>query len=409
MITSVQKNEAFSNVLNNLAETLDITEKQHAEVVNRYKAVGNWLAQADSPLSPYNPVITPQGSFLIGAMTKPVNESDELDIDAVCELKGKQANWTQYDVKKIVGDRLKDHGTYQKMIDKEGRRCWTLHYAESLRFHMDILPALVAQGYDTILEKSFNGRELNRVGELLIRITDTNHPYYQLMTDPQYWPSSNPFGYAIWFLDRADLIIRKSVNLTASVRPVPIYTKDKLPLQRAVQLLKRHRDIMFNGHEHRPISIIITTLAARAYQKETDVTMALLNIVDRMADLIEEHYDPTLKKYVKWIPNPVNPEENFADKWAEHPQKEANFYRWLAQVKQDVYGAVDQRGLHLIEKSLESPFGKNAVTEAFSKMGEEARQLRENGQQKMAAGTGILGSAGRTAVMNHNFYGKSEE
>jgi hypothetical protein len=28
------------------------------------------------------------------------------------------------------------------MLDKEGRRCWTLNYADGAKFHMDILPAI---------------------------------------------------------------------------------------------------------------------------------------------------------------------------------------------------------------------------------------------------------------------------
>lgn len=43
-------------------------------------------------------------------------------------------------------------------------------------------------------------------------------------------------------------------------------------LQRIVQILKRHRDIMFNGDEDKPISIIITTLASRAYRGETNLS-----------------------------------------------------------------------------------------------------------------------------------------
>jgi hypothetical protein len=35
----------------------------------------------------------------------------------------------------------------------------------------------------------------------------------------------------------------------------------KTPLQQAVQILKRHRDMMFaDDPEHKPISVIITTL-----------------------------------------------------------------------------------------------------------------------------------------------------
>lgn len=56
--------------------------------------------------------------------------------------------------------------------------------------------------------------------------------------------------------------------LAESVRAVPKYQSNKTPLQRAVQILKRHRDIMFAGDEDKPVSIIITTLAAKAYQEK---------------------------------------------------------------------------------------------------------------------------------------------
>ena len=44
------------------------------------------------------------------------------------------------------------------------------------------------------------------------------------------------------------------------IEDVPTY-RVKTPLQMAIQLLKRHRDIYFqNNNENAPISIIITTL-----------------------------------------------------------------------------------------------------------------------------------------------------
>ena len=35
------------------------------------------------------------------------------------------------------------------------------------------------------------------------------------------------------------------------------------------------------------------------------------------------------------ISNPVNPEENFADKWPTHPKRKENFFKWLRQGKAD--------------------------------------------------------------------------
>ena len=66
----------------------------------------------------YNPIIRAQGSFMLGTMIRPLNEQDDLDIDLVCELTGKGASWTQYDLKHKVGNRLKDHETYKRMLDE---------------------------------------------------------------------------------------------------------------------------------------------------------------------------------------------------------------------------------------------------------------------------------------------------
>ena len=77
----------------------------------------------------------------------------------------------------------------------------------------------------------------------------------------------------------------------ASVEPLPIDgKKSKLPLQRAVQLLKRHRDVTYANSTKEekaaaPISIIITTLAAHAYQGEGDV----LSTTERRAPHVLPH------------------------------------------------------------------------------------------------------------------------
>lgn len=217
---------------------------------------------------------------------------------------------------------------------------------------------------------------------------------------------SNPFGYGRWFFNAADVLsLRKSIMLSEAVNPVPKYNKEKLPLQRVVQILKRHRDMMFNGDEDKPISIIITTLASRGYNKETSIIDALTNVVSNMRNYIESRYDSNAGRMVKWIPNPVNPEENFADKWVEHPQREKNFYKWLDQVEYDVQTIVHKRGLQYIAEAMKKPFGEQTVTKTFSTLGERNLNLRESGALKMAIGTGILSSVGSVTAATHNFHG----
>ena len=91
-------------------------------------------------------------------------------------------------------------------------------------------------------------------------------------------------------------------RLYASVEDVPPY-EWKTPLQRSIQVLKRHRDVMFRDNPLvGPISIIITNLAAHAYAGETDLGSALTNTVERMP----QYVNPTRPR----VPNPANPAED---------------------------------------------------------------------------------------------------
>ena len=193
--------------------------------------------------------------------------------------------------------------------------------------------------------------------------------------------------------------------LSESVNPVPKYQKEKLPLQRVVQILKRHRDMMFNGNEDKPISIIITTLASKAYKKETSIIDALLNVSLNMENFIDSRYDHNSGKFIKWIANPVNPEENYADKWVEHPQREKNFYKWIDQVKHDILNILQQRGLQNICNEMKKPFGDQIITKTFSVLGERSFNLRQSGSMRMNTGSGILSSVGTVITKPHNFHG----
>lgn len=410
MLTREQISQ-FSELLDELGRTLDISPSEYDAAVRSYGAVGTHLSKEGSLLAPYQPEILPQGSFMLGTMIKPINETDDLDIDLVCQLVGKSPSWSQHDLKQIVGDQLKASPIYRPMLEPEGRRCWTLRYSSKEKYHMDILPAIVDSGYRVMLERAFSEQELRNLDELAVRITDSRRFDYTTETMHLLWLKSNPFGYGRWFFNQATLPMIKAYSLNESIKPVPQYQTDKLPLQRVVQILKRHRDLMFNGNDHKPISIIITTLAARAYKKETSVLEALQNVIEGMTRYIEEVLDPGTGRIVKWVRNPVNPEENFADKWIETPEKEENFYKWIHKVREDVNTALNQkdRGLQYVMESLKPPFGEKAVTKAFSNYGERQLKLRESGGMKMAGVTGTVGQTGRANIRQHTNFGSPDD
>jgi len=181
------------------------------------------------------------------------------------------------------------------------------------------------------------------------RLPNFNHIYGN-------WLVSNMEGYALWFemrmhLDKA-LISKTAAKFETRIDDVPQFIR-KRPLQKAIQLLKRHRDVFFrNKDELKPISVILTTLAAQAYQGETFVTYAIEGILSRIENGIRQHG--------KKVPNPVNPEEDFADKWTmpkyAHLKLEENFRNWVIQAKSDFKNLTDWHNAETINKVTKSRF-----------------------------------------------------
>lgn len=369
MLNPYNRTTKINDLLQNIGEVLDITQAQHELVEQRYTAVANQLSQEGSRLSVYKPEIFPQGSFLLGTMIRPIMEDDELDVDLVCRLTGKRYDWAQIHLKDEVKEQLiYNNENYRRMLDKEGNRCWTLIYADE-KFHLDILPALVGNNnHINLSERSFSNLDKTDLENISLRITDRRETNYPTETNPNFWLKSNPFGYAAWFKDRSNINTLKTVLLSESVNPLPGYKKDKATLVRVVQILKRHRDIMFGGDEHKPISIIITTIAAEAYLKETNVIDALINILNSMHLYMKEVYSPKHGKYIWWINNPVNHEENFADKWPLEKQKQDNFFTWLEKAKSD-FGALLNMDPSEAYRVLKNILGTRAVNEAVRNLG----------------------------------------
>ncbi len=400
-LTKEQKEE-FSSIFDDMGKSLDISQSQYETITQSYQAVGKWLSEGEL-IKALKPEIRPQGSFMLGTAIKPINENDDIDIDLVCELQNKPVSWTQYDLKQAIGKRIKENALYAQMLEKQngGRRCWTLLYRQNAeakeQYHLDILPCIVSSNYHIILEKSFSNNVAN-YEPMAIRITDNKSGDYHTSTNVDTWLKSNPFGYAQWFFQKAIHNQTKLFSIQDSIQPVPQFQNSKYPLQRIVQILKRHRDIMFNGDENKPISIIITTLAAKAYKGESNILEGLYNVVHSMKNHIED------RNGICWVANPVNAIENFADKWEDEPKKKANFLNWILKVQADIDSILSSNDMFSIQNNLEKPFGKELITETFSTRAKRMKELRDKGFLKMSS-VGVLGSVTGQTVKPHTFFG----
>ncbi len=374
-----RKRKHLGQILRDLAETLDVPPSKYEEAKQHYTAVGDWLGAEDSELAPFSPEIYPQGSFALGTAVRPLGE-DEYDVDAVCLLALTTKQVTQALLKELVGRRLKHpNSRYRKKIDPEegGRRCWTIQYADDSQFHLDVLPCLLDEhGWLIGLTVA------PEVAEHAIRITDKTTPEYATG-----WPEngndptrSNPKGYAMWFKNRMRVRLNEAkaalaMEKRASVEEIEDY-QVRTPLQLAIQVLKRHRDVRYNGDDDKPISIIITTLAAKVYDNEAGVHEAILNIVPGMRQHIED------RGGVWWVENPVNPLENFADKWQECPRKAQLFFEWIDAVEAEYQHLLTDDGFNKIGSYLAEAYGRRDGQAAMAKYA--SRQMEQGGAALVA-------------------------
>lgn len=365
----------YSKFLEQVASEIDIPPGKFQDAVDRYQAVGRWLEGGEYPGCQGELSVCVQGSFRLGTVTRPVRDGIEAsyDIDLVSEIPLDKSWTSPQAVKSMVGDRLREHGTYKRLLDPEGRRCWTLEYAEQdgVGFHLDVLPAVP---------------EHRGLLSTAIAITNKNGDAYR-------WSASDPRGYGAWFdgknaaafnrvlLEQKQEIQRRASLVFASIEKVP----DQLvrtPLQRSIQLMKRHRDLRFNREDriaYGPISIIITTLVAHLYDNEMDVYSALSGIVRKLqghAALVENRViDGSLASMglirrlpdgTWYIGNPVNPAENFADRWHEDNHARARaFFEWVDALQKDLLYILDESNPRLLKENLGRALGTTAVASHF--------------------------------------------
>ena len=341
----------LNKLLSELADEIDITDSQEGAIRRAYNGVADWLNQNEADISKHDVHIFPQGSMMYGTAIKPIDEND-YDIDLVCEFRKNVSGLEPAYVKASVGNRIRENERYKKMLQPEGRRCWTLQYCDTLNFHMDILPAIpFREEYyrtDIRLNEAYSSISIRKDLALLATDKDKDAPKYH------YIPT-NPRGYAEWFKERMKVNVRRL--LVDSVERVPAYPK-KTILQKAIQLLKRHRDVYFStrNEEFKPISMIITTLIAECYEGENELFEFICKALVDLESHITQSNDG---KY--YIGNPVMSVENFADKWNETPQKAIEFFDWIKQAYIDFTNLEEISTYSALDKAFKEMFSQKPV------------------------------------------------
>ncbi len=370
-----------------ICEDLAPTKEQFERARSAYEAVAAWIAGSDDPLLA-STLVYLHGSGGLGTTIRPIGRM-EFDIDLICLLLGVDRNMSPGAVKAAVGRRLREHSRYAQMLE-EKKRCWRLNYAGE--FHLDLSPTIA----NVFCQ---NGGEL--VPDKALRS----------------WHPTNPQGYQKLFERRAALTPRivkrfaESQN-RADAQPFPATLTLAKVLNRIVQVLKRHRDEHFLHvrEDIAPISIIITTLAMRAYEAvvlreayedELDVLIATVRAMPRF---IERPVIDGRSAYAVW--NETTQGENFADRWNREPERAQAFIAWHAKALEDLEALRDASGLDRVRNHMEAGFGQAGVR-VMNRHQDKLSEARKSGQLWLAPSAGLITTPApaSTPVRPNTFFG----
>lgn len=367
---------SLDDLLHRLCIDLQLSPTDYKLAVEHYQAIGRYLHAEGSPVAIHDPDIYPQGSLRIGTTVKPRGRQ-EYDLDLVCEMSN--LNWRicsdPVGLLDDIENWLKANGTYKDKVERMNR-CIRVNYEH--QFHLDILPACPDGGS----------------GYCCVVVPDCK---------ADDWKPSNPKGYAEWF-DKTAKTSEFEIYLK-SIAPVPHQEPLELkpPLKRAVQLIKRYRDIKLGYDSKAAISIVLTTLSAENYFGQESVNDTLLGILEGIVAKLPS--DGSILK----VENPMNKDEKFSERWDADPKLYTEFKGWITEFR-DEWRAVNlASGLSTKTPRLSKLFGEERVLKALDFQTDSINSLRSSENLGVEKATGIITSvksAGTLPVPKNNFYGE---
>lgn len=381
------KNGQLDDLLNRICENLQLSPAKRDKVENRYKGICEWI-ESDNGIFK-DAKIYPQGSYRIGTTIVP-EKNGEFDLDFVVQI---DVDWERIkfiEIYKKFKDRIEANSDYKPKIEEKSR-CIRIKYTSE--FHMDIIPSCTEN----------KTPDINR-----IMVPDK---------DQKDWVPSNPEGYAKWFeskfIKEEDIFLKGfsdygQILEKAEELPQEVPFKLKQPLQRAVQLIKRNRDIYFiNQPDYAPSSIVLTTIAGHFYNGEKSIYMAMDSIING----IMKFYNENLYKSKLKVLNPVNESEDFTKEWEDNQVLYQKFIEYIQSLN-DLWKKVNTAVQPQLTEHLRKAFGEKPISEAFLSQGNYINQKRGQNLLGINKATGAVASA--TAINSikdqpNLFHGKQKK
>lgn len=379
MPTTTLKIGSLDDYLNRICEEIQLRESQFNTAVRRYRRVGEWLTEKETPLDRLSPEVFPQGSMLQRTTIRPMRLGKEVvpfDIDTVCRCVFDPYAKTSQSLYGSVLARLMANDDFKLRIEEAQRelgtsgKCVRLAYTDD-DFYLDVVP--------TCKDPS------DPEGIRLYMCNPDKWPNHSRPIET--WKRTDPFRFAAWLQARCEvgrrLVEKRAV---ASVAPVPPQEESdvKAPLRRVVQLLKRQRDVAFLGDRCRPTSIMLTTLAGRHYRGEESIADGLETVLNCISGQINAARPRRIT-----VPNPVDelaPHDGGVEDLAKPLDATAydKFCSMIESMRQTLAAARAAHGVPKLYPVLAKSFGEGVVKRAFNSAEEDV---------KKASAAGLLGAS----------------
>lgn len=329
-----QINRAIETAL----EEIDITPAMFRQAESRYQAIGDFL---DSHTG--GNAISIYGSIATGTIIRPYNNDDDsyFDFDILCEQSNlEKGHCTPNDVREPIENALLGSERYRNMT-QVCDECLTVEYVFNGKeggFRLDLSPCVKNKGSEPEI------------------IECETYPLYSSHTisiatrNPDSWLGSNPQGFIDWFnsenerfaITSGDSLLKSIVakdSYYASVEEVP-KVFERSALQRAIQLVKRSRDVFYYAlrkNQKKPSSTLLSILVINAAKPLSD-NAGITEIIKAFTTMVSkaENGDKTIiGTWGAWeLDNPVYGGNIFPDDWSDQDAKA--FFKWTEALSKDL-------------------------------------------------------------------------
>ena len=355
-----------------------------------------------------------QGSMAYNATIARKLRTDEFDIDLIAQIivrPGVTAKQVLDELYEAV--RGEPGSRYYKMVERRNR-CVTVDYADGM--HLDITPAVLVEGRSPRTSFIFNHKPEDK----------SDLSGYAL------W--ANPHGFAEWFKVRtpsSDSFARAYMGrvqkwaatheVRADMEAVPEQAPphEKSMAVIALQLLKRNRNVRFDGRSgRRPPSVMLSKFAAEVAVQTGSLFDQFRRLAQYVHDTIKLAHD---QGRLVSVTNPTCTEDVFTDRWPATLNDQAVYIADLRHLLTKLYELHQPDcGLPEMQDILSDLFGETPTLEVVKSYAERLGNAVDTGKAYQERGTGridvvrsglaapaIAGASSTTsfAAPSHKFFG----